>query len=352
MSSTDSYGYITSTDSYGYTTSTDSDGDTTTQPTLLGIPAGIAIKIYDFLFTDIIDGLRDYLYVCFYIRGNTYDNTANFFSDIDKGGKTTLTPILRTCQQLYSEAFPMLCNRTEFVVTLGPVVDPSQLTCIMPHQYLIHATALKLNLKIASPEREDVHTSSGPRDNGNNLRWLDLFIDASDRTLKAYAIEAILVMIERRVRVKGKAGVRLYLDPYTESLVSKERMDQVLQAINGTFAGIRKEPLGPSHAKHILTYFMPDTFVIHGLDFKGRPYYNGVKDYGPHRSQKDIYCECGITMESREAQNGYKRFWMLESYLQKSGILCWYQKLRGHHDARQFSPADLVFLPLPDTSGP
>lgn len=253
MSSTDSYGYITSTDSYGYTTSTDSDGDTTTQPTLLGIPAGIAIKIYDFLFTDIIDGLRDYLYVCFYIRGNTYDNTANFFSDIDKGGKTTLTPILRTCQQLYSEAFPMLCNRTEFVVTLGPVVDPSQLTCIMPHQYLIHATALKLNLKIASPEREDVHTSSGPRDvyrcfltglshlktfltsiqNGNNLRWLDLFIDASDRTLKAYAIEAILVMIERRVRVKGKAGVRLYLDPYTESLVSKERMDRVLQAING-----------------------------------------------------------------------------------------------------------------------
>ena len=85
-------------------------------PSLLGLPTELRLKIYSYLFDDLIEELSDNLFGVFWMYDHMYDYTsAHMYSHV---GKTGLTPILRTCKQIYPEALSVLCEKGNFLVNI------------------------------------------------------------------------------------------------------------------------------------------------------------------------------------------------------------------------------------------
>ncbi len=85
-------------------------------PSLLSLPTEIRLHIYSYLFDDLIEELSDNLFGAFWLYDHMYDYTGvHLDSHI---GRTGLTPILRTCKQIYVEALSVLCERGNFLVNV------------------------------------------------------------------------------------------------------------------------------------------------------------------------------------------------------------------------------------------
>jgi len=229
------------------------------QPTLLGIPTELRIRIYEHLFTDLIEELSDNLFAVFSLYNHLYNYTSAYLDS--HVGRTELTPILQTNRQIHGEALSVLCEQAEFVIDVSGGDDSddeeraairlSEAAC---HQVLAFARNLKVNIQ-PDPCHDD---SSGNADrlihrcvrfldaiqNGANLRSLKLFVNAPGEMLGKESMDRILDTLTV-LRTRGNS-IQVYLGNVGEEQVSDERLTLLLDAINGDNMGRGHNALEPS----------------------------------------------------------------------------------------------------------
>lgn len=211
---------------------------------LLKIPAELRLKIFRYLFTDLIDELSDNLFAVFQIYDHMYDYTGSYLES--HVGRTGLTPILYTCKQIHDEALPILCELSEFVVNLGGDDDSddeerisvrlSQLT-----QHLRFARNLKLNLlpKDDVTNERFLRRLDGFLDaihHGENLRSLKILINVdwhigSFNSISRESLDLVLAKLEA-LKTQGHC-ITIYLGKVSEEQISNERLTILLDTIGG-----------------------------------------------------------------------------------------------------------------------
>lgn len=84
--------------------------------TLDVLPVELRLKIYEYLYVDLIDELSDYLFGVFGLYDSLYDYTRSSLES--HVGKTGLTALLYTCKKVHDEALQVLCGEVEFILNI------------------------------------------------------------------------------------------------------------------------------------------------------------------------------------------------------------------------------------------
>lgn len=84
--------------------------------TLDVLPVELRLKIYEYVYADLIDELSDYLFGVFGLYDSLYDYTRSSLES--HVGKTGLTALLYTCKQVHDEALQVLCGEAEFILNI------------------------------------------------------------------------------------------------------------------------------------------------------------------------------------------------------------------------------------------
>ncbi|KAJ6568957.1 hypothetical protein B0H19DRAFT_1256648 [Mycena capillaripes] len=228
--------------------------DANYQPTLLGIPTELRIRIYEHLFTDLIEELSDNLFAVFSLYDHLYNYTSAYLDS--HVGRTELTPILRTNRQIHDEALSVLCEHAEFIIDVsgGDDSDDEERAAIRLseagcQQVLAFARNLKVNIQPESSGDADRFIRRCVRfldaiQNGANLRSLKLFVNAPGEMLGKESMERILDALAV-LRTRGNS-IQVYLGNVGEEQVSDERLTLLLDAINGDNMGRGHNALEPS----------------------------------------------------------------------------------------------------------
>ncbi|KAI1082102.1 hypothetical protein F5B20DRAFT_47305 [Whalleya microplaca] len=238
------------------------------EPSLLGIPVKLRLKIFETLFTDLIEDLPDNLFAVFEIYDCIYDHTANYVGRDGRRCRSGLTPILSTCKQIHTEALPVLFEHAEIVVSVTCANNQRRGDIRFPGscRYFGYARHLKVNFLFDQPGI-DWHPDRalddyvrllnkflGVIENGRNLRSLQIYIDIDGETgrpstdeLVREATDVILNTLAA-LRLPGKS-IQVY-NGMSEFLLSEERLSLLLDAIKGVKMRCSpRDPLRPTWRK-------------------------------------------------------------------------------------------------------
>lgn len=254
----------------------------------LTIPPEMRLKIYEFVFSDILLRLPvTSRTIEYHFCEKTFEVTTDLGRCRAQRRTPSLTPILRTCRLVYREAEPVLYDQFRFIARLRPNSNPLNLSRDVSDR-LAKASTLELHISNDThrcqvlprrpwddPPRARDRTRRGswdggsslvwvdarnhPRwaskrgrrpswsgpateytmatryaerlgalldalDHGKNLKHLDIFISDSSENFDARHIEGILRHIEARLRVRLKCAVTMQVDRFVERLVSHVRI--------------------------------------------------------------------------------------------------------------------------------
>lgn len=120
--------------------------------TFLGIPAELRLIIYEFLFSPLA-GHRHPSLVEYHFCDKTYDITEDIARFRGQARRYNgLTAILRTCQKVYDEALPLLCDHANFIIvaSLRPASSPLEISSSAGIQ-LAQAKTVQLEISLSSP---------------------------------------------------------------------------------------------------------------------------------------------------------------------------------------------------------
>lgn len=251
--------------------------------TFLGLPPELRNMIYQFLFSEFSKRPSPPV-LEYHFCNKTYEVTKRFQRLVGVPSIPVLTPILRTCRQVYHEALPVLHDHGMVLASLRPATDAIDLSRGIG-RVLRLARSLELHISIAYPcqlapnpewndapsvmsktrrkswngqpsagsgstsadssrqsmrARSNLKSWSGPTheqmcflrylqrlrallrafNDGANLSRLTIFIENTDHRLTYGNLTSLIEVLQSRLRVQQDCIVSVQLDPQAQSMTS------------------------------------------------------------------------------------------------------------------------------------
>ncbi|KAI0444709.1 hypothetical protein F4803DRAFT_572698 [Xylaria telfairii] len=216
------------------------------------LPVELRLKIYEFVYADLINELSDNLFGVFSLYDFLYDYTrSSLESHI---GKTGLTGLLYTCKKVHDEALEVLCGQAEFVLNImgdddGDDEERTEFRFSKGSRLLGFAKSLKINLEPLSNATNArfvnrIHHFLEMINYGSNIRSLQIRITGPNLT-NPECLNQILLALSK-LRTMGNR-IDVYVGELTEELLSAESFNLFLGTINGVNMGRGHHALEPSH---------------------------------------------------------------------------------------------------------
>ncbi|KAI1330348.1 hypothetical protein F5Y16DRAFT_362865 [Xylariaceae sp. FL0255] len=214
------------------------------------LPLELRIKIYEYVYADLIEDLSDNLFGVFSMYDYLYDYTVSHLES--HVGKTGLTALLSTCKEFHGEALETLCNDAELVLDLLGDDDNldeerANIRFSEDNKMLTFAKNLKLNVepdwdRTTNRFVSRIHRFLGVIDHGARLRSLKIRI-APGKSSNPKSFDKILSALGG-MRTAGNA-VEVSLGEVPEWLISPTRLEMFLEQVNGINKGRGRQALQP-----------------------------------------------------------------------------------------------------------
>ncbi|KAI0540860.1 hypothetical protein GGR58DRAFT_90672 [Xylaria digitata] len=225
----------------------------TAESTFLDVlPVELRLKVYEFLYGDLINELSDNLFGVFSLYDSLYDYTRSSLES--HVGKTGLTPLLYTCKQVHNEALQVLCNEAEFVVNImgdddGDDEERAEFRFSKDSQLLAFAKNLKVNLEPLSDETNErfvkrIRCFLEAINHGVNLRSLKIRI-SGPKLENPQSLSHILLALST-LKTAGNP-IEVYLGEVTGDVLGPNHINTFIDTINGVNKGGGHHALEPSH---------------------------------------------------------------------------------------------------------
>ncbi|KAF2969574.1 hypothetical protein GQX73_g4014 [Xylaria multiplex] len=216
------------------------------------LPVELRLKIYEFLYDDLINELSDNLFGVFWLYDSLYDYTRSSLES--HVGKTGLTTLLYTCKQVHNEALQILCNEAEFIVNImgdddGDDEERAEFRFSKNSRLLEFAKNLKVNLEPLSDETNERFVKRIRRfleaiNHGMNLRSLKIRI-SGPKLENPQSLSYIFLALST-LKTAGNL-IEVYLGEVTEDVLGPNRLGTFIGTINGVDKGGGHHVLEPSH---------------------------------------------------------------------------------------------------------
>ncbi|KAI1108935.1 hypothetical protein F5Y14DRAFT_456537 [Nemania sp. NC0429] len=197
------------------------------------LPVELRLKIYEYVYADLIDELSDHLFGVFVLYDSLYDYTRSSLES--HVGKTGLTALLYTCKKVHDEALYILCGEAEFILNIMGDDDSDdgerqEFRFSEDSRLLAFAKNLRVNLEPLSDETNErfvnrIHRFLRLINNGANLRSLQIRISCP-KLGDPESLNGILLALSD-LRTMGNR-ITVYIGDMAEEVISDDHLDSFI----------------------------------------------------------------------------------------------------------------------------